>query len=237
MPFLKNIFCYTFLSLLISVQAMAQAPATDTTTPPKKKKVVFDLPHQLRFGADIYHPILNTFTGDHKSYEFQADYYIGNEVYADVEGGWGNADIDYDNLKYNSKNSFIRVGVDKCMLQRLTGKDWDMAFIGARYGIAFIDRGNATYVTSDSAWGPTTGSVAAQTFTAHWLEITGGVRVELWSGIFAGWNVRGKFMINQSAFKELPPAYIAGYGKGDKSTAFDFNFYISYAIRWKKNKK
>jgi hypothetical protein len=40
-------------------------------------------------------------------------------------------------------------------------------------------------------------------------------------------------MFNPGIFKELSPNFIPGYGKGDKKTAFGFNFYVSYAIRWK----
>lgn len=226
-----------FLLLLISATNLwAQQTAADTTTPRRKKAPQFDLPHQLRFGVDIARPIQNLIYDNRTSYEFQADYYIGREVYAAAEGGWGNAQVPYSDLNYSSTNSFFRVGVDKSMLQRLTGKDWDMAFIGARYGIAFIQRSNATYTTEDPMWGVTSGTVPGKSLMAHWMEITGGVRVELLKDWFLGWNVRGKFLLNQGALKELPPAYIAGYGKGDKNTTFDFNFYVSYAIRWSKKK-
>jgi hypothetical protein len=66
------------------------------------------------------------------------------------------------------------------------------------------------------------------------VELTGGMRVELVKGLMAGWNLRGKFMMNGKSFKDLSPLNIAGYGKGDKNAAFDFNVYMSYAIRWKK---
>jgi hypothetical protein len=48
----------------------------------------------------------------------------------------------------------------------------------------------------------------------------------------AGWNVSARFMLNEKAFRDLSPVFIAGYGKGDKSVAFGFNFYVCYAIRW-----
>jgi hypothetical protein len=38
--------------------------------------------------------------------------------------------------------------------------------------------------------------------------------------------------MNGSSFKDLAPLYIAGYGRGDKNSIFDFNMYLSYAIRW-----
>ena len=60
------------------------------------------------------------------------------------------------------------------------------------------------------------------------------MRVELFKGLFAGWNMRAKFLMNGRSFKDDAPLYIAGYGKGDKGAVFDFNLYISYGIRWKR---
>ena len=97
-----------------------------------------------------------------------------------------------------------------------------------------MKRSDATYTITDSLWGPTSGSIEGRNFTAHWAEVVGGIRVELYRGIIAGWNVRAKFLLNAKTFQDLSPAYISGYGKGDKSTAFDFNFYLCYAMRWGK---
>ena len=102
-----------------------------------------------------------------------------------------------------------------------------------RYGLAFINRSEASFTTSDHVWGTTLGTVSSKNFTGHWLEINGGIRVEIFKNIFAGYNLRAKFMLNQNPFKELPPAYVAGYGKGEKATTFDLNFFLLYALRWK----
>jgi len=103
-----------------------------------------------------------------------------------------------------------------------------------RYALAFIERSEARYTIFDNFWGNTSGTIPGKNMTAHWLELTGGVRVELAKGLFTGWTIRGKFLLNGNQFKDLPPPYVAGYGRGDKNSIFDFNFYISYAIRWKK---
>ena len=61
-------------------------------------------------------------------------------------------------------------------------------------------------------------------------ERTGNV--ESLRNLMAGWNIRGRFLLNERAFRELSPVFIAGYGKGDRSTVFDFNFFICYTFRW-----
>jgi hypothetical protein len=188
---------------------------------------------QLRFGIDISRPIMNAIFDSRKSYEFSVDYHLPNDLYLVAEGGFGGSDIQYSELKYTSSNSFFKIGVDKSMLPRLFPGDWDFLFVGARYGIASIKRSEASFTTKDPVWGTTTGQIPATSFVGHWAELTAGLRVELLKGFFAGYTVRGKFLINQGPFKELPPSYVAGYGNGEKTTVFDFNFYLQYAIRWK----
>lgn len=225
---------YISTLLLIACTSQVQAQQDSTITKKKKAKKVQATENQVRFGIDISKPIENAFLKNRTGYEFQADYYYKNDVYFTLEGGFGGSNYDYDNLSYTSTNGFFRVGVDKGLLRRIGGSDWDMAFVGARYGMAIINRSEGNYLIVDPLWGNSTGTVPAKSFTGHWAELNAGVRVELFKGIFAGWNVRGKFLINQGQFKELPPSYVAGYGKGDKNTVFDFNFYISYALRWNK---
>jgi hypothetical protein len=223
----------SILFLLLTLPAFAQDE--DSTEAPK---INVDSFHQFRVGIDISKPIINAFIKDRQAYEFEFDYYHKKELYFVAEGGWGSADVtdSAQQLVYNTTNTFFKAGVNKAMLSRISNKDWDMAFIGLRYGMALIQRSAATYTTYDNFWGSTIGTVPAKSYSAHWFEITGGVKVELFEGIFTGWNVRARFMLNRKSFSELPPSYIAGYGRGDKGSIFDFNFYLNYAIRWRKYK-
>ncbi len=211
----------------------ARRADTTNTEKPKPKE---DRPHQLRVGFDISQPIINAFTTIRTGYELQADYYLKKDIYGAFEIGWGSSKYQFDDLSYKSNNGFFRIGIDKSLLKRVNDKDWDYAFVGLRYAMSFINRGEGSYMTNDSLWGVTRGTVEARTYSGHWIEITGGLKVELFTGFFAGWNIRGKFLINQGDFRTLPPAYVAGYGKGDKNSVFDFNFYLSYALRWDTKK-
>ncbi len=234
---MQNMLKYiiSILFIVLSIPAFAQE---EDSTDAEKPRVDADSFHQFRMGIDVSRPIINAFIKERQAYEFAVDYYHKKELYFVAEGGWGSADVtdSAQQLVYNTTNTFFRVGINKGMLNRLSRNDWDMAFIGLRYGVGFIHRSNASYTTYDNFWGTTTGTVPAKNYTAHWAELTGGVKVELFKGIFAGWNVRAKFLFNKNTFSELPPAYIAGYGKGDKGSIFDFNFYLDYAIRWRKYK-
>lgn len=236
-----------FLSAIISLlligatHATAQVVAIDTMPMVHSDSVTLDTPkaprielggHQLNLGIDIIRPIVNA--NDKYSYEFEADYYLKNEMYLAAEGGWGTSTVNYTDLKYNTSNYFFRAGFNKILLPRENAKDWGGLFMGLRLATAGIQRSAATYTVIDTTWGNSTGALGSKNFNGYWMEITGGVRVELYKGLMAGWNIRGKFMLNGKAFNDLAPLYIAGYGRGDKNAVFDFNFYLSYAIRWKR---
>ncbi len=233
MRIFKCIF-YIF-PLLISCFALGQTADTSKPVVPAKEKTN----HQLTFSIDATQPIINAFIGYRQGYEFAADYYLHKELYGVVEGGLGNASVNYTgpvNLKYNSNNSFVRGGINRCILTRQSVDDWDAVFIGARLGVGFINRTKASYKVVDSIWGNTAeGTTPAQNFTGYWFELTGGMRMELVKHFFIGYLVRGKFLLNTSAFQDLAPVYVAGYGRGDKNAVFDFNFYLTYAIRWKRH--
>lgn len=216
------------LALLLPLNGYAQR---DTTAAAKPKQPEAD-GHQLRVSFDISRPAFNIAQASKSSYEAAVDYHLKKEVYAVLEGGFGRSVYEYPDLSYRTTNSFFRAGLDKTLIKRLNGQDWDAAFIGVRYGAAFINRQEATFTIIDSLWGSTSGTVPAKAFTAHWAEVTGGIRVELLRNFMAGWNVRARFLLNDKTFGELPPVFIAGYGKGDRTTSFDFNFYVCYTLRW-----
>lgn len=188
---------------------------------------------QLRFGVDLYRPIASIAYSSRYGLELMADYTFKEDKYAVLEAGYGGGKIDYEYLSYKTQNAFVKLGVDVSMFDRLDNKDWDIIFVGIRYGTGIGQRGPARFVVNNPFGGPATDETAAKNFWAHWGEITAGMRFELLPRFFAGWNVRAKFFINSGTFSgSVAPNYISGYGQGDKSTSFDFNFYCAYAIRW-----
>ncbi|PQJ11230.1 hypothetical protein CJD36_005335 [Flavipsychrobacter stenotrophus] len=237
------ILVFSFL-LFGAINAKAQVAAIDTMPMVPADSAVIDTPkapkielgsHQLTIGINILRPVINAYSTDKYGYEFAADYYLKNELYLAAEGGWGTSTVTYTDLKYNTSNYFFRAGFNKYLFPRQDAKDWGGLFMGLRLATAGIDRSAATYTVIDSLWGNNTGSLAGKSFNAYWMEITAGVRVELYKGLMAGWNIRGKFLLNGKSFNDLSPLYVAGYGRGDKTSAFDFNFYLSYAVRWKRH--
>ena len=225
------IFSFIILSGVINVKAQTATDTTavDSTAKVPKKETAG---RQITIGVDIVRPIENALVANRMGYEFAADYYLHKETYAVVEGGWGSSTVNYSDLKYSTTNTFVRLGFNKMLLPRVDSADWGGMLMGLRLAAAPIKRSQASYTVVDSLWGNSTGTLENKDFAAYWMELTLGVRVELIRGFLAGWNLRGKFLLNEKQFNDLSPLYIAGYGRGDKNAVFDFNFYLSYAVRW-----
>lgn len=231
-----SIATFSCLMWLLAVPVLAQSdtPAVDSLSTTNLKKHD-SAGRQLCLGIDVVRIGANSFYNDRYAYEFQVDYYARNEFYLAAEGGWGGSKVNYDDLKYTTTNSFVQFGFNKSILSRSSKTDWDMMMMGMRAGFANVNRSPVTYTVVDSVWGNTgTQSIGPTSFPVFWLEVTGGMRVEILRGLFAGWNIRGKFVMNGKSFRDLSPLFIAGYGKGDKNANFDFNLYISYGIRWNR---
>lgn len=215
--------------------SLVQADSTlmkDTVKPNIPKKD--NSGRHLSFGIDIFHPVLNQYITNEKGYEFTLDYYTKRDIYLAADAGWGSSNVNYPDLKYATDNKFFRFGVNRSLLLRKDSADWNNLFIGFRLGGANVNRTQASYIVIDSLWGSTLGIEPAKNFMAYWIELTMGVRVQIVKDISMGWNVRAKFLLNGKSFLDLAPLYIAGYGRGDKNSVFDYNLYLYYSISWKR---
>ncbi len=184
----------------------------------------------FKIGIDLSKIPASYFDKSYNAYEFTFDAHYKKDLFWVADFGFGNSNVDNHNLSFQSKNLFMRLGLDKTFFAQDFKGDFDNAFVGLRYGLAYINRSAANYLIQDTVWGNTQGNIPSSNFLAHWLELTGGFRVEVKKHIFLGWNIRFKTFINTKKIQELPPNYIAGYGRGEKNTAFGYNLYLLYGF-------
>jgi hypothetical protein len=154
----------------------------DTAVKQKAPKPPFI--HQFRFGADVSRIAFNLMYPSRQAYGFQADYALRKDVYLVAETGFGSGKVDYDNLKYTTTGYFFRAGVNKSFLDRLGLKDFDIGFLGARYGIGIGRRNQAIFFVPSPFGGGSSGTSPGQDFIVHWGQLVGGVKVEIWKGLF-----------------------------------------------------
>ena len=231
---LLKLLCACFLLMTVSplIVNAQESIASDTASVCSVKKSTQKSPTltYVRIGIDLSKVASSFLQKQYDVLEFQADVYYKKDLYFAAEFGAGNSLVENNFLTYKSKNTFISLGLDKTFFSKDFRGDFDNAFVGLRYGVGLINRGEASYTIQDIIWGNTQGRIPAEHFIAHWLELTGGFRMELMKNIFVGWNIRARTFINPKKFEKLPPSYVAGYGRGDKNSNFGYNFYLLYGL-------
>jgi hypothetical protein len=234
--FCKSIFTWMRLCIIpalllcFSMQAFGKQDDSLQASISKPKKIKYKSFKYFRIGTDITKWIADASLQKYFTFEIQADATFKKNLNLASELGYATSKVENEVLQFNANNIFMTLGVDKTILNKEQESDFDNAFVGVRYGLSMVNRSAANYFIKDPIWGNTSGIIPAQHFFAHWFELTGGFRLEVKKNIFAGWNIRFRTFINPDNFKQLPPAYLAGYGRADKNTSMGYNFYILYGI-------
>ena len=188
----------------------------------------------FRVGIDASKFVASSIAKSYDMMEFAVDANYKSNLILSSEFGFGNSIVENTYLTYKSNNVFMRLGIDKTLFNKEFVGDMDNAFVGIRYGFGFVNRSEANYTIYNAIYGNANGKIQNTQFLTHWLELTGGFKMELKKNIFIGWNIRMKTFINPKNFEQLPPSYVAGYGRADKNTAFGYNFYLMYGFGKRK---
>lgn len=205
--------------------------ASDTDSLSKTKEVKFTF-HII--GIDVSKILLAPFVKSNRSLEFSYTSNLKQNLWFTTETGIGNSFVDNDFLNYKTQNFFMRVGVDKILFNPEFIGDYSNALIGVRYANSWVQRGEATYIITDSIWRSTSGNIGSNNFIAHWAELVAGFRVEWKKRFFIGTQIRFKTFLNPSRFELLQPNYLAGFGRADRGSAFSYNVFLSYGFGSRK---
>jgi hypothetical protein len=68
------------------------------------------------------------------------------------------------------------------------------------------------------------------------MEITPGVRAELFRGVTIGWNLYMRLLLSAGAGKDLKPVWMPGYGPGTSGMTTGAEYYVSISIPYRKIK-
>jgi len=212
---MRKISAY-FISLLLILN-LNSLMAQDTVLFPLKIRAGFDL-----IGPGYYFTDRNNL-GMEGFVSFDR-----NEKMAYVlEGGYTSYKYSQYNYDYNSQGVFARFGADFNLLKPDKAKGTYWAGIGLRYGLSFFDS-ETTDFSHENYWGETASSIPSGNMIAHFLEVSPGVRTEVFKNLSMGWTIRLKLLLSGGGGKALKPISVPGYGNGGRMT----NAGISYFITW-----
>lgn len=217
----RTCICFISLFLLIGTRAVSQ----DTVT----------VPLHIRAGFDISGPILHLLNNDIRSYGVLASLDLNQALSLDAGLRYTSfSSVEY-NYDYSSQGTSLVIGAGYNFMKPKTARGKYYAGIGLRYGLSFYSQ-EASGIKYTNAWGEGESSMPLASYTGHFLEITPGVRTELFKGVTMGWNVYMRLLISAGAGEDLKPMWMPGYGDATKGMRTGAEYYISFSIPYKKIK-
>mgnify|MGYP006183846597 CR=1 FL=1 len=255
---MKHILKYIFSICLLFSVFLAQAQDTTVTKEiiqektksetkkPIVKEVLKDsIPktdrYGLRVGVDLYKLTRGLYDKDYKGIEFTADWRLTKKYYIAAELGYEDKTTDDDRLNSSASGTYIKAGFDYNFYQNWLDME-NMIFIGMRYGVAsFSQNLNSYRIYDTSSYFEEVIVPADQQFSglsAHWVEVVGGVKAELFSNFFLGFTVRLKNLVANKKPDNFDNLYIPGFNRTyDGNFGVGFNYTLSYFIPLYKKEK
>ena len=87
---------------------------------------------------------------------------------------------------YSNDGTYWRVGVDVNLLVK--DPDRNMLFFGARYGKANFSQDLTVLAWNEFTKDPVPLEYHDGSVNAHWIELTGGLRVKIWKAMWMGYT-------------------------------------------------
>lgn len=216
-------------SILIAIIPLCAAAQRDSTKLSFKE---YYLPTGVRIGTDIIPIVRNYSDKTFSGWEASVDvdfyrYFLTAEV-----GNWARLYHRPDEgLRYANDGNYFRVGIDVNFLKKDSARN--MFFLGMRYGHSkFSEHFQFHDVMFDG--GDYFGDFTNYDATAHWFELTTGLRVKIWRYFWMGYTARFKFGLSAPEDRALIPHDVPGYGRTDKDSYWGFNYQLLFRIPVRK---
>jgi hypothetical protein len=220
---MRRTYAYFISLLLVAIVNPLRIHAQDTILIPLKIKVGLEVSGPAIYISDKN--ILNT-----EGY-ISAD--INEKTSAVLSMGYLNYKYSQYNYEYLNKGAFIRAGVDFNLLKpdKSMGKYW--AGIGLRYGISLFNSEIPSF-KEENYWGTNTSSIPKKTYWGHFIEVSPGVRSEIFNNFSMGWTISLRMLLYTGTGKDLRQIYFPGFGNSGKTFSAGLNYFIVWSIPYKK---
>jgi hypothetical protein len=220
---MRRTYAYFISLLLILISSLLQIHAQDTILIPLKIKV----------GIEVTGPAIYLSEKNILNVEGYISADINEKASVVLGAGYLNYKHSQYNYEYLNKGIFIRTGVDFNLLkpEKSLGKYW--AGIGLRYGISNFNSEVPSF-QQETYWDTTSFSIAKKTNWGHFIEVSPGVRAEVFKNFSIGWTISLRMLLYASTGKDLRSIYFPGFGNGGKTVSTGLNYFIVWNIPYKK---
>lgn len=148
-----------------------------------------------------------------------------------LEELWGASFEDEVSITSAGEGAYLKLGMMTPVAS--TGlRSQNMFFIGFRYAVAYSQYSLLGVPFAGGYWNePYMRSYINQSSLAHWVELNGGLRVELTPWLSAGWSLRFKKLLGSLNKEWAVSPLIPGFGWRDKPSA-DLALWINWKLPW-----
>ncbi len=231
---IKHTFIYSISLILFSV-GITFAQDQDSVSVKKE--------HRLRVGIDISKPIKSAFDKDFTGLEIAADYQITKNIFAAVEIGYSDQNLEEDYFKYSVDGSYFKVGPNINVYKNWIGMNNEIYF-GLRYAYSTFSSEvtELTVYQNGTYFDPFTsnGTTSFTNLDAHWAEVTMGIKTEVLPNLFLTLGAQLKRLLSSTEPENFKNLNIPGFDRVfANDTGVGFTYMVSYSIPLfnKKNKK
>jgi hypothetical protein len=213
------------ISLLLLLLSFAEVRGQDT----------IEFPLKIRIGMDIAGPV--KYFSDKNILNIEGFASIDRSAKRSIIFGAGYLDYQYSQYNYSYLNNgiFMRAGMEFNILkpEKSQGKYW--TGVGLSYGISRFSSETPFY-KQDNYWGSVSSSIPKTKNWGHYLEVSPGVKAEMFKNFSMGWSISVRALLYTSTGKDLKPVYFPGYGSGTKAITSSFKYFLVWNIPYKKIK-
>lgn len=194
-----------------------------------------DIPLKMRAGIDLFGPGIYFTDKNVLSAEgyFSIDLNEKRSVF--ISAGFLDFKYSQPTYEYINKGIFLKTGFDFNLLkpEKAMGKYY--TGIGLHYGINRFTS-EIPLLIQENYWGTITSSVAPKSSWGHFIEVSPGVRAEVFRNFSMGWNVSLRMLLYSGGGKDLRSIYLPGFGNGATKFSSGISYFISWNIPYKKIK-
>lgn len=188
-------------------------------------------PSAVRVGADPGTFLYMVFSEKRGFFETEADIDI-DRFFLVVNYGVSSYNLDESTYQYENTGSYLRFGADFNLMH--DDPNNNVTFIGLRYARAIftdqLDYSTQAIIETDTGWPNTVETMTNDRLRAGWFEMDAGLKIRVVKQLYLGFTVRYKLYLQVTGQETMRPYYVPGFGKNIGTSAFGFNYYISYRL-------
>lgn len=237
----QHTLIFSIKLILIMLFTSSITAQNDTET---KDTLVIKQRYGLRIGADFGKIGRTLIDENYTGFEINADYRLTKRLFIAGEIGNEERTLDDETLNFTSEGSYFKAGIDYNLYQNWLDME-NLIYTGFRVGASTfshtLNRFDVTNV-NNQFFDEQVSIEDGREFdglSAIWGEIILGVKAEVLTNLFMGFNIQLKVLVSDDQPDNFENLFIPGFNRtyDNSSFGFGFGYNIQYLIPfYKKNK-